>query len=190
MAPYQNGSGRMGVGSSLPLQGVGRFDSQGGKGFYHGNVGSGISRQGASSGYQGAAGNADYHDADNRKEQEKIRKKTFCSVPGCLDHVRGINEKVCEQHFKKENKLCWACEKNQADKNVHGVCIYCLATQGNLIKEAQQEQEKKGKNNNKGPIPQNLNMARGPANIGAPPNMGGKKLFDFLLGHSVSIYTF
>ena len=121
--------------------------------------------------YQGAAGNADYHDADNRKEQEKIRKKTLCSVPGCVDPVRGINEKVCEQHFKKENKLCWACEKNQADDNVHGVCIYCLATQGNLIKEVQQEQEKKGKNNNKGPISQNLNIARGPANIGEHSNV-------------------
>ena len=225
VALYQNGSGRMGVGSSLPIQGVGTFpvaqsfDSQGGKGSYHGNVGSGFPRQGASaglgsgdlgfqgsgyhggsggsgyhdssggfeyqgssgdsgyqgggsSGYQGAAGNADYHDADNRKEQEKIRKKTLCSVPGCVDPVRGINEKVCEQHFKKENKLCWACEKNQAGDNVHGVCIYCLAAQGNLIKEVQQEQEKKGKNNNKGPISQNLNIARGPANIGAPPNMG------------------
>ena len=243
VALYQNGSGRMGFGSSLPIQGVGTFpvaqsfDSQGGKGSYHGNVGSGFPRQGAStglgsvdfglqgsgyhggsggsgyhgssggsgyhggsggsgyqggsgdsgyqggsgdsgyqgggsSGYQGAAGNADHHDADNRKEQEKIRKKTLCSVPGCVDPVRGINEKECEQHFKKENKLCWACEKNQADDNVHGVCIYCLATQGNLIKEVQQEQEKKGKNNNKGPISQNLNIARGPANIGAPPNMG------------------
>ena len=46
-----------------------------------------------------------------------------------------------------------------------------IATQGNLIKEVQQEQEKKGKNNNEGPITQNLNIACGPTNIGEHSNV-------------------
>ena len=104
---------------------------------------------------------------ENAAEKEKVRRKTLCSVAGCNNPIRSFNERECAQHFKEkdEHKQCWVCEKNPADDNVHGVCVYCMATQGNLIRE--HDQGKKG--NVSYPPQQNLNIARGPLNMPEQP---------------------
>ncbi|XP_066925595.1 tripartite motif-containing protein 30A-like [Clytia hemisphaerica] len=81
-------------------------------------------------------------------KNDKLRKKIYCSVAGCDQNVRSINDNQCEHHYnfnqqkqvekKIEKEMCWNCNNNFADDNALGTCTVCVATQDNLIKEAQQ----------------------------------------------------
>ena len=166
---YQIGFENGGAGSSGYQSGAGEgLGYQSGAGGYgaggYGGVGSSGYEGAGVSGY-GAAGGV----AEEKAEQEIIRKKTICSVAGCMNPVQSFNGIECEKHIKnkKEKKPCWVCEKNPADDNAYNVCTYCVATQGNLIKEHDNKGQRinpNNVNNKRRPVQQQMNIPRGPVN--------------------------